>query len=96
MSTTRGRVPAASAALSSESISAAAAPCGAAQNTALVGSLAISAAMSACDLNAVLPSRPARCGKDLPASSPGALSDITPAIEKCGCPNNRRSSSPDT
>ena len=84
MSTKRGLVPAASAALSSESISAAAAPCGAAQNTADVGSFAISAAISACDLNAVSPSAPARCGNDLPASSPGELSDITPASVKFG------------
>ncbi len=96
MSTKRGLVPAASAALSSESISAAAAPCGAAQNTADVCSFAISAAISAWDLNAVSPSAPARCGNDLPASSPGELSDITPASEKFGWPMIRRSSSPDT
>ena len=84
MSTKRGFVPAASAAFSSESINAAAAPCGAAQNTADVGSFAMSAEMSACDLNAVSPSTPARCGNDLPASSPGELSDITPASVKFG------------
>jgi hypothetical protein len=67
-----------------------------AQNTADVGSFAISAAISACDLNAVSPSAPARCGNDLPASSPGELSDITPASVKFGWPRIRRSSSPDT
>src|SRR5688500_10814054 len=96
MSTKRGLVPAASDAFSNESMSPAAAPCGAAQNTADVGSLAISAAMSACDLNARSPSVPARCENDLPASSPGALSDITPASAKFGWPTIRRSSSPDT
>ena len=60
MSTKRGLVPAASAALSRESINAAAAPWGAAQNTADVGSFEISAAISACDLNVVSPSDPAR------------------------------------
>ncbi len=54
------------------------APCGAAQNTAEVGSFAMIAAISACDMNAVSPSAPARCRKDLPASSPGELSDMMP------------------
>jgi hypothetical protein len=54
------------------------------------------AEISACDLNAVSPRAPARCGKDLPAGSPGELSDITPASVKAGWPRISRSSSPDT
>ncbi len=96
MSTKRGLVPAVSPALSNVSINAAAAPCGAAQNTADVFSSPISAAISTCDLKVVLPSVPARCGNDLPATSPGELSDITPASSKFGWPRMRRSNSPET
>ena len=90
MSTKRGLVPAASAALSSESISAAAAPCGAAQKTALTSArFAISAAISACDLNAVSPSTPGEMRKRLAASSPGWLSDRMPASSKFGWPSDQ-------
>ena len=68
----------------------------AAQNTAVVGSRPINAAISSCDLNVAPASAPARCGNDLPASSPGELSDITPASVKFGWPRMRRMSSPDT
>ena len=96
MSTTVGRAPAASARESSESISAADTPCGAAASTAERGSRAASAAASSWEENGIPPSTGARCGNAAATGSPGWLSEAMAVRASRGWPATRRTSSPAT
>jgi hypothetical protein len=78
------------------SISAAAAPCGAAQKIAQVGSFVTSAVTSASELKRVSGYALARWLNALATGSPGWLSERMAASSRSGCPAISRSSSPDT